>query len=773
MRHSTLLSFLVGLIATVSCRGQEGYSRQADALGGSPAYVQNSWVTPQTPVSSLALALSVPQVSSDLLVVFIGWGDTSAAITTVTDSRGDTFALAAGPTKRTTTITQSAYYAKNIAGGSNTVTVHFNKAAKFVDLRVLEYSGLDSTAPFDTSASATGTGAQASATLTTHFPGELLAVGDTTLTGSISPGAGFTARLVTDPDDDLAEDRITGNAGSYTATAPILAPSGWVMQALAFKPRVSADAGVDMGSSAGGSGAGGSGLGGSGVGGDLGNGGSFADAGSDVGADVFDAGSGGAFGVGGSGVGGSGIGGSGIGGSGVGGSGTGGSGTGGAIADAGTGACFPLHVTGRYLTDACGKPFLLAGDAPMCLSANLTPANMDAYFATRAAQGFNAAWVNMLCAATTGGRANASTYDGILPFTGMIGGQYDLSKPNPAYFTRMDTMLSAAAAHGILVFLDPIEFTSFYPTILANGFDGCRAYGHFLGARWSNQGNIVWLQGNDLAGFSGVGNIAGIQLGIQDAGALQPQTAELDWPALPSTLDDIDFWAPFGASSINLAYTYNPTYALLLHDYDRADHVANIFIEGDYEGEALNSAPRLTNGHDVRAQAWWTDLSGATGQFYGNHWEVFALDNATFASNFAIDKGPAGVGHLQNFLMSRKWWTLVPDEAHTVLTSGLGSCMAASATQGVGSPREQDNDCAVAARASDGTLVVAYLPTARNVTVNLGQLSVSATARWYDPTTGAFTAISGSPFANSGSHVFTPPSGSHSDGSSDWVLVLE
>lgn len=44
------------------------------------------------------------------------------------------------PPVRARRLRQSIYYAKNIAGGSNTVTVTFNQAA-FVDVRALEYSG--------------------------------------------------------------------------------------------------------------------------------------------------------------------------------------------------------------------------------------------------------------------------------------------------------------------------------------------------------------------------------------------------------------------------------------------------------------------------------------------------------------------------------------------------------------------------------------------------------------------------------------------------------
>jgi hypothetical protein len=43
---------------------------------------------------------------------------------------------------------------------------------------------------------------------------------------------------------------------------------------------------------------------------------------------------------------------------------------------------------------------------------------------------------------------------------------------------------------------------------------------------------------------------------------------------------------------------------------------------------------------------------------------------------------------------------------------------------------------------------------------------------WYDPASGTYLPIAGSPFANSGTRTFTP-SGNNSDGGGDWVLVLE
>jgi hypothetical protein len=57
------------------------------------------------------------------------------------------------------------------------------------------------------------------------------------------------------------------------------------------------------------------------------------------------------------------------------------------------------------------------------------------------------------------------------------------------------------------------------------------------------------------------------------------------------------------------------------------------------------------------------------------------------------------------------------------------------------------------------------------VTVDMLKLS-STSARWYDPTSGMYTDVNGSPFAHSNTKQFTPP-GANQAGDADWVLVLE
>jgi len=131
---------------------------------------------------------------------------------------------AAIPTFRGNGLSQAIYYAANIAAapaGGNAVSIAFSQAAAFVDLRITEYSGLRTTAPFDAGTSASGSGTTASSgALATAAPSEVLFAAGMTGATFTAPGAGFTSRVVTAPDGDLVADAPAPTAGSYTAQGP-------------------------------------------------------------------------------------------------------------------------------------------------------------------------------------------------------------------------------------------------------------------------------------------------------------------------------------------------------------------------------------------------------------------------------------------------------------------------------------------------------------------------------------------------------------------------
>ena len=163
----------------------------------------------------------------------VGWNDITSTISSVTDSLGNTYAQAAGLVTGSAE-RQAIYYAKNIAGGSNTVTVVFNQAARIVDVRILEYSGLDTSNPLDVTSSAAGSSVTPnSGAATTTSANELIFGAGTTATSFYAAGAGFTTRIITG-DGDIAEDKVVSSTGSYSATGRT-SSAPWVMQMATFR----------------------------------------------------------------------------------------------------------------------------------------------------------------------------------------------------------------------------------------------------------------------------------------------------------------------------------------------------------------------------------------------------------------------------------------------------------------------------------------------------------------------------------------------------------
>ena len=189
------------------------------------SYVQGNYATPQTPQTTVNVTFTAAQTAGDLNVVVVGWNDSTATVSSVTDSKGNAYALAVGPTVISGTLSQSIYYAKNIAAaaaGANTVTVTFSTAAAYPDIRILEYSGADPNNPVDVTAANSGNSATSSSgSATTTNPTDLIFGANIVATTTTGPGSGFTSRLLTSPDGDIAEDQMVTAAGSYSATAPL------------------------------------------------------------------------------------------------------------------------------------------------------------------------------------------------------------------------------------------------------------------------------------------------------------------------------------------------------------------------------------------------------------------------------------------------------------------------------------------------------------------------------------------------------------------------
>jgi hypothetical protein len=185
------------------------------------------------------VAFSGAQTAGDTNVIAIGWRTPTASIQSVTDSRGNVYVLAVGPTVLPGVGASAIYYSTGIVAsgaGTNAVTVTFNTAASLPDIRVAEYGGIETSAPIDVIASATGSGTTSdSGTIATFAPSTLIVAANLATTSTSGAGPGYNARAISSSDGNILEDRIVSAAGNYNATAPLSASGQWIMQLVAFR----------------------------------------------------------------------------------------------------------------------------------------------------------------------------------------------------------------------------------------------------------------------------------------------------------------------------------------------------------------------------------------------------------------------------------------------------------------------------------------------------------------------------------------------------------
>jgi hypothetical protein len=214
-------------------------SASASSSGGptTPAFVQLSRATPQGNQTTVAATYKNPQTAGNTNILAIGWNDTTASLASVKDSSGNTYQQAT-PTYTGQYMSQAIWYASNIAAaGANAdmVTVSFDMPAAYVDLRIVEYSGLQHAASsFDQLLPANGAMPPAATPMiATTIPNELLFVAGMSSNKFTGPGPKFTSRVVTQ-DGSMVADAVAVSTGSYDAMPTVMGT--WLLQLASFKP---------------------------------------------------------------------------------------------------------------------------------------------------------------------------------------------------------------------------------------------------------------------------------------------------------------------------------------------------------------------------------------------------------------------------------------------------------------------------------------------------------------------------------------------------------
>lgn len=401
----------------------------------------------------------------------------------------------------------------------------------------------------------------------------------------------------------------------------------------------------------------------------------------------------------------------------------------------------PLKVSsnGRYLVDQNNKPFFFTADTCWSCLTSLSVANAKTHIDLRKAQGYNVIMTNIVFP----GRTQSGPHGA--PFQGD-----DLTKPNASYFQALDQIIDYANTQGVVMYIGTLWMAD------NGGRAGGRlpstsefqSYSNFLGNRYKDKPNIVWFVGGDdepNRNFSSM-QVHGAALKAADPNHL---ISYHTWGKASNAANQS--WLGFNSFQWNSngpPYSYADTREVLGYSVKPA-----FDMEPAYEPNACCGSDMNTSEQENRRNGWWTVLAGSMGVAYGGPRQAWFMggENGGQLDTGAINRNAARhTGYINKILGPLNWHLLQPDWNNQTVTGGRGS---------YGS-----TNYATAGRASDGSLIVAYVPQGGSLTVNLGQLSGPGTAQWYNPTTGTAT---GSPTSvnNSGSQSFST--------STDAVLVIK
>jgi hypothetical protein len=416
-------------------------------------------------------------------------------------------------------------------------------------------------------------------------------------------------------------------------------------------------------------------------------------------------------------------------------------------------ASFPLRIAAgkRYLEDAVAQPFLIHGDTAWSLIAQLKREDAEKYLQDRQERGFNTILVNLLeHRFSSHPPANAYRQQPFLT-------PGDFTTPNEDYFAHADWLLRQAAERGILVLLAPAYVGSlggdhgWYGEMVANGPDKLRAYGRYLGRRYREFTNILWVHSGDWDPPR-KDLVRAIADGIREFDAYALHTVHNH----PDTMV-LDYWKGEQWLQLSSVFTYNRVvYASALKEYARPEQMPYFLIESAYEHE------HQAGGLRVRSQAYQALLSGASGHVYGNnpiwHFDGPGLYPAPTSWQTALySSGARSMTHVRTLFASIPWWRLVPDTKGILVNNGTGT----------------GHDRAVAAMTDDRMLALVYLPSTREVRINLQRLQGrSFTARWYDPAEGRYIETEDMRPPVTEARSFVPP-GSGGGSNRDWILIIE
>lgn len=451
-----------------------------------------------------------------------------------------------------------------------------------------------------------------------------------------------------------------------------------------------------------------------------------------------------------------------------------------------------VHPDGHYLQTETGRPFFWLGDTCWELFHRLNRAEADEFLEIRRQQRFNV--IQAVALAEFDG-LNQPNAHGDLPLVNLDPTRPAVTPGSNAYNTdqydywdHVEYIVQRAADKGIYIALLPTwgdKVTKDWgagPVVFNE--QNARAYGEWIGRRFVRFSNVIWMLGGDRPATLTEAEATRRKREPYDHRPLWRAMAEGIQASLGPNVPMLMTYHTWGGGyrtsqemgtenwlMVNTMQSGHggghdrPVWEWIEEDWNKMPTKPTLDAEPNYDDHPVNPWPKWDpangyfNAHDVRKQTWRSVLAGGAGVTYGHHfiWQFFDPkrppvnngDTLIVWRQAARAEAAGQMQHLRNLIESRPQFNRIPDQSLLVSVNGRGG--------------EHIRAC----RGSDGSYAFVYLPVNKPVTISFEKLTgKQITANWYDPRTGAVTAIG--TFARDPMREFVPP-----ETGQDWVLVLD
>lgn len=405
----------------------------------------------------------------------------------------------------------------------------------------------------------------------------------------------------------------------------------------------------------------------------------------------------------------------------------------------------------------------------------LTLAEADHYFEIRRRQGFNV--IQAVVLPEIDG-LHTPNINGRIPLAGD-----DPTRPNELYFRDLDAVIRLAASKGLYVGLVPTwgdkingEMWGVGPVIFNS--ENAKVYGRFLGQRYRDDTNILWILGGDRTAEGYEALWASMADGITEGLGHRPLFTFHPRGGMSSSawLHNAE-WLSFNMMQSGHVLLDTPNWEMITSDYERNPVKPTLDGEPNYEDHPIDPYLRKWRpehgrytDYDVRKQAYRAIFSGACGHTYGHHsiWQFWTLQREPIHfpmptwDEAILRPGAEQMFHLKNLILSRPYLSRIPAQEmipDILPTPPVGE-LEADRFNPLRASLPRATCCA------DGSFGMVYFPKAdQTLRVNLNSLKGLVRACWFDPRNGS--SHPAGIYPNELVSFTSPIAGP------DWVLVLD